>query len=118
MTLTKQTVAYLEVPVEEAERLRDMPTLVTNYAWGKLDGTYILPPIKYPDGKWYLKLGHHEAMESMVESKADMIIWFQDGQGDPEAVSQLSSFVIDHFIPSIKVTAILGGCCITSNVSQ
>ena len=27
-----------------------MPTLVTSYHSGELDGTYILPPVKYPDG--------------------------------------------------------------------
>jgi len=56
LRLTTQTVAYLRISEEEARRLADMPSLVTNYASGLLDGTYILPPIRYPDGKIYLKL--------------------------------------------------------------
>jgi hypothetical protein len=35
-----------------------MPTMVTHYEFGPLDGTYILPPIPYPDGKIYLKVAH------------------------------------------------------------
>ena len=57
LKLTTQTVAYLEIPASEANRLSNMPTIVTNYSYGQLDGTYILPPILYPDGKFYLKLG-------------------------------------------------------------
>ena len=41
---------------DEAERLKGMPNIVTHFEFGPLDGTYILPPIKYPDGKTYLKV--------------------------------------------------------------
>ena len=33
-----------------SQRLSEMPTLVTTYPSGKLKGTYILPPVLYPDG--------------------------------------------------------------------
>ena len=56
LSLKSQTVAYLEVSSAEAERLAKMPTMVTNYQWQALDGTYILPPILYPNGKYYLKV--------------------------------------------------------------
>ena len=60
---TAQTVALLEVDREEAGRLREMPSMVvqthpTQY-------TYILPPILYPDGKTYLKLGQHDLDKSL-----------------------------------------------------
>jgi hypothetical protein len=56
LSLRSQTIAYLEVDPSEAERLTSMPTMVTGYNWGPIDGTYILPPILYPDGKYYLKV--------------------------------------------------------------
>ena len=76
LTLTAQTVAYLEVSANEAERLKEMPTVVTNYDYKKLDGTYILPPILYPDGKYYLKLGHHNAFEQIVHTPEQMESWY------------------------------------------
>jgi sarcosine oxidase/L-pipecolate oxidase len=76
LTLTAQTVAYLEVSANEAERLKEMPTVVTNYAYKKLDGTYILPPMLYPDGKYYLKLGHHNAFERIVHTPEQMKSWY------------------------------------------
>ena len=52
----RQTVAFLEVSAEEVERLKLMPDIVTHFKVGDLDGTYVLPPILYTDGKFYLKV--------------------------------------------------------------
>jgi sarcosine oxidase len=49
-------VAFLEVSSSEAVRLKSMPDIVTHFKFGSLDGTYVLPPILYPDGKFYLKV--------------------------------------------------------------
>jgi sarcosine oxidase len=58
LSLKSQTVAYLEIDPSDVERLQSMPTIVTEYDLGAIDGTYILPPILYPDGKYYLKVKH------------------------------------------------------------
>ena len=93
-----------------------MPTIVTNYPYGKLDGTYILPPIQYPDGKYYLKLGHHDMFENIVTTSEAMKNWYEDGKGNTEAVNELSAFITDQFIPSIHVVSVHGGCCVTAKV--
>ena len=117
LTLTAQTVAYLEVSASEAKRLCKMPTAVTSYQYKKLDGTYILPPILYPDGKYYLKLGHHDHFEAVVDDPETVENWYRTGNGDPEAVEVLADFIKTHLIPSIDVISIHGGCCVTTNVS-
>lgn len=117
LTLTTQTVAYLEVTAKEAIRLKDMPTACTDYPYGKLDGTYILPPLLYPDGKYYLKLGHGDHFEQIVTDEKFMEKWYSDGQGDPEAVEALTEF-IQTFVPSLKFESVSGGCCVTSNTPQ
>lgn len=118
LKLTTQTVSYLQVSAWEAERLRNMPTVVTDYAFGKLDGTYILPPILYPDGKYYLKLGHGDHFESIVQTPEQMENWYQNGSGDPEAVQMLAAFITQQFIPDLQVISVHGGCCVTSNVKS
>ena len=47
MALIGTSVAYLEVAPETAEMLRAMPTMTAHFndGVGKLQGTYILPPI-------------------------------------------------------------------------
>ena len=114
LTLATQTVAYLKVPEEEAMRLMKMPSMETTYIKGALDGTYILPPIRYPDGKFYLKLGHHDNFEGVVETGEDVLDWYRRGTGVEEAVTELADFLQD-LIPNLIVDAVSSGCCITSN---
>ena len=64
------------MPASEAARLSTMPTIVTNYTYGQLDGTYILPPILYPDGKYYLKLGHHDKFEDILTTSEAIKDWY------------------------------------------
>lgn len=64
------------MPASEATRLSTMPTVVTNYSYGQLDGTYILPPILYPDGKYYLKLGHHDKFEENLTTSEAIKDWY------------------------------------------
>merc|ERR1712181_51852 len=93
LRLTTQTVAYLRISEDEASRLADMPSLVTNYTSGLLDGTYILPPIRYPDGKIYLKLGHGDHFETDINTIEELDAWYKDGKGYPEAVESLATFI-------------------------
>ena len=90
-----------------------MPTVVTTYHSGSLDGTYILPPILYPDGHYYLKLGHHDKFERIIETKEELEAWYNDGRGDQAAVEELTRF-IRSFLPGLEVEAVVGGCCVTS----
>ena len=106
-------VAYIRLSEEEVARLQKMPDTVTTYQSGLLDGTYILPPILYPDGHYYLKIGHGSQFEKDIDSLEELNAWYRDGEGDPEAVSQLNTFVRE-FLPGLRVEEVRGGCCVTS----
>ena len=106
-------MAYLRISDEEAQRLSAMPSLTTNYASGLLDGTYILPPICYPDGKTYLKLGHGDHFEADVTTIKELNAWYSNDKGNPDAVESLAAF-IKTLIPDLKVEEVTGGCCVTS----
>ena len=90
-----------------------MPTVVTTYTSGALDGTYILPPILYPDGHYYVKLGHHDHFERRLETEQEVEDWYREGTGDREAVAELARF-ITTFLPGLEVEEVVGGCCVTS----
>jgi sarcosine oxidase len=113
LSLTTQTVAYLRLAEGEAARLSAMPSIATNYTSGVLDGTYILPPIRYPDGHFYLKLGHGDHFERELTSLEEVEAWYAAGEGDREAVAALVAF-IRGFIPGLAVEEVKGGCCVTS----
>ena len=55
LTVFARTVVLMEIDTAEAARLSAMPSLI----WLEPDGNdpYLLPPIRYPDGRTYLKMG-------------------------------------------------------------
>ncbi len=61
--------------------------------------TYILPPIKYPNGKTYIKFGAHDRDKNLTT--LDMITdYFRNGP-DPAKVKILVDFAKD-LIPGIE----------------
>ncbi|OIJ89387.1 FAD-dependent oxidoreductase [Streptomyces monashensis] len=60
-------------------RLRDLPTVVTIDPADSGDdnmSAYLLPPVRYPDGRWYLRIG--PAMQPLVKelrTAREILIW-------------------------------------------
>ncbi|XP_069102955.1 peroxisomal sarcosine oxidase-like [Argopecten irradians] len=84
-------VAYakVEVSAEDAKRMGNMPSMLYRGGgaphWPKdyprlpnnLFGVYLLPPIKYPDGKFYIKSGNLHGPDSpQVSTVAEVKAWF------------------------------------------
>jgi len=114
LALAGQTVAYLQLPLKEAQTLSSLPALSTFYRTKELDGSYILPPIQHNDGKFYMKIGHHGTFEQPVSGKQQLEQWYQGG-GNQEAVDVLANF-LTSLIPSLRsVENVQGGSCVTAN---
>ncbi|WP_375688744.1 NAD(P)/FAD-dependent oxidoreductase [Pseudooceanicola sp. LIPI14-2-Ac024] len=79
-----RTVALFRLEADEAQRLATMPTLI--YQDGQGNDPYLLPPIRYPDGNWYLKLGG-DPVDVLLEGEA-IGDWFRT-EGNPEVGAQL-----------------------------
>lgn len=52
-----ETVLLARVTLEEAQRLSDLPSLLYEIETNEIEGVYLIRPLLYPDGNWYLKLG-------------------------------------------------------------
>jgi sarcosine oxidase len=57
------------------ERLRPMPSLIVDGS-APLGDPYLLPPIRYPDGRWYVKIGTGE-FEHRLETLDELGDWFR-----------------------------------------
>ncbi|XP_042877243.1 monomeric sarcosine oxidase-like [Penaeus japonicus] len=114
LDLRTQTVAYLRIEENEAQRLKNMPTLVTSCHFENLDGAYVLPPIRYPDGHWYLKLGHGRTYEEHKTTLEEVRDWYIQQTGNPECVEKLARFMC-YMLPGLKVEEVTGDGCLTSH---
>ena len=63
-------------------------------------------------------VGHHDMFETIITNSDDMKKWYETGTGNMEAVKELSEFVTEHLIPSLKIISVHGGCCVTAKVSN
>ena len=102
-----RTVAFHEIGPAEAHRLADMPSLVMESP----DDIYILPPIRYPDGRLWLKLGGDP--EDVELHGLDAINdWFRSG-GSAEIADYLTGR-IREVIPFIAIESRFHRPCVTT----
>lgn len=105
-----RTVAFFEVDAAEAARLRAMPSLITQPAVER-DSIYMLPPILYPDGRFYLKIGG-DPDDLQLDSDADIRAWFR-GTGRDSTRDHLVR-VMGTLVPDLAVRAITTASCVTT----
>ncbi|WAR00805.1 hypothetical protein MAR_025177 [Mya arenaria] len=84
-------VSLLKVSADTASRFRAMPCVLykgegdgrwmkaTTDGTGRLIDFYMLPPIRYPDGCYYIKLGLTGAVPKMLRSQDDVRRWYRNG---------------------------------------
>lgn len=75
-------VLLARVPDAEVARLESMPALVYELEAPALSGIYLLPPIRYPDGHHYLKMGCDTRADRNLASVEAMCAWMRGGDSD------------------------------------
>jgi len=110
LTVYARTVAFFEVDEAEAERLAGMPSLICKPE-DEMLGIYMLPPIRYPDGRIYLKIGG-DPVDVALETEADVRAWFRTG-GSPQ-VEDYFVEMMKTFVPDLRITSVHAEPCVTS----
>ena len=117
--LLTQTVVFAEVTEQDAlGLLANMPSI--DYL---LDddvdmvsdrvACYILPPIKHPDGKYYLKLGHDKQFERPLQSEKEVSDWFI--KPVPEEIKNALIEILHGTFPTLEPVSYKTGSCVTTN---
>jgi sarcosine oxidase len=103
-----RTVLFLEVAPAEAARLAGMPTLVMEARTGR--EPYLLPPIRYPDGGLWIKIGGDPV--DIPVAGAAMTDWFR-GPGSPQVAAHLRA-VLDALMPDLTVERTRTEACVVT----
>ncbi|ASW07042.1 FAD-binding oxidoreductase [Rhizobium sp. 11515TR] len=80
MKVYGRTVTFFEVSEAEAQALSGMPSLISKAA-DDVDSIYMLPPIRYPDGKYYMKIGG-DPDDLQFKTEAELRAWFRTAGRD------------------------------------
>lgn len=109
MEVYGRTVALFELEVAEAARLATMPSLI--WQDPDRDNPYLLPPIRYPDGKVYVKLGY-DPEDILLRDTADVKAWFRS-EGTPGVADQIEAMIRDR-MPDLAIAGRRVVNCVTS----
>ncbi|MGY5775515.1 NAD(P)/FAD-dependent oxidoreductase [Rhizobium sp. LEGMi135b] len=110
MKVYGRTVTFFEVSEAEAEALSDMPSLISK-APDDVDSIYMLPPIRYPDGKYYMKIGG-DPDDLQFKTEAELRAWFRT-DGRDKAREHLTR-IFHGLVPGVKRPPALTNSCAVS----
>ena len=98
------TILLAEIPPGEVERLRRMPSIISSFDDPAVASLYMLPPVPYPDGKTYIKLGPSgldERYFDATEDDRELIPWFRsDGSA---AIAAKMKKALHRMVRDLKV---------------
>ena len=97
------TILLAEIPPAEVNRLKTMPSVISSFDHPLVDSLYMLPPVLYPDGKTYIKLGPsgwNEHFLDATEHDRELLDWFySDGQ---QVIAEAMMAAMHKMIPGLQ----------------
>ncbi|PYB75408.1 NAD(P)/FAD-dependent oxidoreductase [Rhizobium wuzhouense] len=105
-----RTVAFFEIPDADLPAYAGMPSLI-HHPEDPTDHIYLLPPVRYPDGKTYLKIGG-DPDDLPLETEAEIRAWFRRG-GRITTRNHLQR-IVGQIVPSLAQAPISMAACVTS----
>ncbi|UWU15421.1 FAD-dependent oxidoreductase [Rhizobium sullae] len=109
MSVHGRTVTLFEVSKAQAADFVAMPSLILNAPGIDI---YLLPPICYPDGKFYLKIGG-DPDDYRLGTEAELRAWFRT-EGRPAARDYLMS-VARRIVPDLRPLSVSTAACAVSH---
>lgn len=100
---------------EGQARLRGLPPVVTVDPEDTGDANmslYMLPPIRYPDGKWYMRIG--PGMQPIVQelrTADEMTSWYARQRVTPQQAAFLK-WMMQMLLPDLRPVSVRAACCI------
>jgi sarcosine oxidase len=92
-----------EVGEQQAAALAAMPCINRAIDHPQLADLYVLPPIRYPDGRIYLKAGANTMIDQWLPDPAAVRAWYDQGSDDGPLPALRQ--VVTDLLPGVRVSA-------------
>jgi sarcosine oxidase len=114
---TKSEVVLL-VKIEEKmlDYYANMPSLLYEIDEDETEGIYMLPPVQYPDGHFYLKIGANSPDDLFFEDLEAIQNWFRVGNDAQYAPALIRA--IQKILPNLNLENVLTKKCIISRTEH
>jgi len=78
-TIKSETVTLGKVSATTAARMTDMPSMMVDCVSDVISDAYLTPPVQYPDGEWYFKLGSNSIHDLFFDNLSALQHWIKHG---------------------------------------
>lgn len=107
LTVFARTVVRVELDDNQLKELGQIPSMIVRGATD-IQNCYVVPPVKYPDGKHYIKIGGGRRTQT-ITSRSELDGWFA-GDGDP-LVTKALLHRLEELLPSIRPQRWISQAC-------
>ncbi|MEO6290406.1 MAG: FAD-dependent oxidoreductase, partial [Ginsengibacter sp.] len=114
--LKSETTIWGKVSNEEAHRLNTLPSLLYEIDTPEIQNIYLIQPVQYPDGAYYLKMGANISEDIYFESLEDMQKWFCSV--DTKLNLQILQKALMQIMPGINVKEFVTKKCIVTRTKH
>ncbi|GAB4577679.1 MAG: FAD-binding oxidoreductase [Anaerolineales bacterium] len=77
-----ETIILAEVDEPTARAHASLPTLIYFVDDPEIDDIYLTPPLRYPDGRFYIKMGANTKSDQFPKTLEEVQRWFRTGNSD------------------------------------
>ena len=110
LKVKSETTIWVKVSPGEAERLSGLPALLYKINEPEIQDIYLIRPLQYPDGNYYLKMGANLPNDLYFRSLAEVQKWLKD-EHTPDNRPVLQKALKD-LIPSLSIDKVYEKKCI------
>jgi sarcosine oxidase len=79
LKVKSETTIWVKVNEQEAQRLSSLPCLLYKINEPEIQDIYLIRPLRYPDGNFYLKMGANLPNDIYFTSLPEIQEWFKNG---------------------------------------
>ena len=111
-----EVVLLVKVDESTAQYLSSLPSLLYEIDEGETEGVYMIQPLKYPDGNYYLKIGCNSPHDKYFDSLEQIQEWFRTTNSESFAPPLLA--ILNKIFPSFTIGEYLTKKCIMSRTEH
>ncbi len=100
LRVKSETILLARVDDTERARLADMPSMIYEVDAAPVETIYMLPPIQYPDGHYYIKMGANTAYDRYLTTREAKNSWVRTG--DSDRVKRAMADVMRDIVPGLR----------------
>lgn len=110
--MKSETVLLAQINSAEVLRLKNLPSLLYEIDNGSVEGVYAVPPVIYPDGNIYFKIGCNLPADIVFNELAEIQDWFRNGDSDSNIPAIREA--LNDIMPDLKVENLKSKRCLIS----